>query len=74
MDSKDAKEMYDIICSNKEIKCIFGSRYLTGKLKKNNYFFNNVVGKFNSFIFNIFFRQSISDVHCGLKIIERSVI
>ena len=74
LDSKDAKEMYDIICSNKEIKCIFGSRYLTGKLKKNNYFFNNVVGKFNSFIFNIFFRQSISDVHCGLKIIERSVI
>ena len=74
LDSKDAKEMYDIICSNKEIKCIFGSRYLTGKLKKNNYFFNNVVGKFNSFIFNIFFKQSISDVHCGLKIIERSVI
>ena len=74
LDSKDAKEMYDIISKNNEIKCIFGSRYLTGKLKKNNYFFNNLVGKINSFIFNIFFSQSISDVHCGLKILDRSII
>ncbi len=74
LDSKDAKEMFDMITSNEDIKCIFGSRYLSGKLKKNNYFFNNLVGKINSLIFNIFFSQSISDVHCGLKILHRSVI
>tara|TARA_E500000178_G_scaffold244488_1_gene240888 strand:- start:2616 stop:3647 length:1032 start_codon:yes stop_codon:yes gene_type:complete len=74
LDTKDAKEMFDMIISNKDIKCIFGSRYLSGKLKKNNYFFNSLVGKINSLIFNIFFSQSLSDVHCGLKILHRSVI
>ena len=74
LDIKDAKEMYEIISTNKEIKCIFGSRYLSGKLKKNNYFLNNLVAKLNSLIFNIFFLQSLSDVHCGLKIFHRSVL
>ncbi len=74
LDCKDAKEMFDMISSNSDIKCIFGSRYISGKLKKNNYFFNNLVGKINSLIFNIFFSQSLSDIHCGLKILHRSVI
>ncbi len=74
LDCKDAKEMFEMISTNKDIKCIFGSRYLSGKLKKNNYFFNNLVGKINSLIFNVFFSQSLSDVHCGLKILHRSVI
>ncbi len=74
LDSRDAREMYDMITNNSEIKCIFGSRYLSGKLKKNNYFFNGLIGKINSLIFNIFFSQSLSDVHCGLKILHRSVI
>ncbi len=74
LDLKDSSEMYQMIQNNEEIKCIFGSRYLSGKLKKNNYFFNNLIGKINSLIFNIFFSQSLSDVHCGLKILHRSVI
>ena len=74
LDTKDAKEMFEMIVKNNDIKCIFGSRYLSGKLKKNNYFFNNLIGKINSLIFNIFFSQSLSDVHCGLKILHRSVI
>ena len=74
LDTKDSHEMYQMITNNKDIKCIFGSRYLSGKLKKNNYFFNNLVGKINSLIFNIFFAQSLSDVHCGLKILHRDVI
>ena len=51
LDMKDSLEMYQMIQANDEIKCIFGSRYLSGKLKKNNYFFNNLVGKINSLIF-----------------------
>ncbi len=74
LDTKDAKEMFEMVTKNNDIKCIFGSRYLSGKLKKNNYFFNNLIGKINSLIFNIFFSQSLSDVHCGLKILHRSVI
>ncbi len=74
LDIKDAREMYDMIKNNSDIKCIFGSRYLSGKLKKNNYFFNSLIGKINSLIFNIFFAQSLSDVHCGLKILHRNVI
>ena len=74
LDTRDAKEMYDMIKDNSEIKCIFGSRYLSGKLKKNNYFFNSLIGKLNSLIFNIFFAQSLSDVHCGLKILHREVV
>ena len=34
LDCKDAKEMFEMITTNKDIKCIFGSRYLSGKLKK----------------------------------------
>ena len=74
LDTRDAREMYDMIKNNSDIKCIFGSRYLSGKLKKNNYFFNSLIGKINSLIFNIFFAQSLSDVHCGLKILHRHVI
>ncbi len=74
LDTKDSHEMYQMIQSNSEIKCIFGSRYLSGKLKKNNYFFNNLIGKVNSLIFNIFFSQSLSDVHCGLKILHKDVL
>jgi len=73
LDIKDSKEMYDIINNDKNIKCVFGSRYLSGKLKMQNYFFNVFVGKFNTFIFNILFGQSLSDVHCGLKIFHREV-
>ena len=46
--------MYEMIKNNNEIKCIFGSRYLSGKLKKNIYFFNNLIAKINTFLFNIF--------------------
>ena len=74
LDTKDSFEMYQMIQDNNDIKCIFGSRFLSGKLKKNHYFFNSLVGKMNSLIFNVFFSQSLSDVHCGLKILDRNVI
>ncbi len=74
LDFKDSFQIYKMIKENDDIKCIFGSRYLSGKLKKNIYFFNSLLGKINTLIFNIFFAQSLSDVHCGLKIIHRDVI
>ena len=73
LDVKDAKEIYDIIKNDEKIKCIFGSRYLSGKLKRHNYFLNQLIGKFNTFIFNLLFGQSLTDIHCGLKIFHRDV-
>ncbi len=73
LDLKDSKEIYDIISKNDNIDCIFGSRYLSGKLKKHNYFINEFIGKFNTFVFNLLFGQSLSDIHCGLKIFHRNV-
>ncbi|MDC1060380.1 glycosyltransferase family 2 protein [Alphaproteobacteria bacterium] len=73
LDIKDSKEIYEIISNDDEIDCIFGSRYLSGKLKKHNYFINELIGKLNTLIFNLFFGQSLSDIHCGLKIFSRDV-
>ena len=73
LDIKDSKEIYEIISNDKSIDCIFGSRYLSGKLKKHSYFINEFIGKFNTFIFNLLFGQSLSDIHCGLKIFHRNV-
>ena len=73
LDLKDSKEIYEIISKDDNIDCIFGSRYLSGKLKKHNYFINEFIGKFNTFVFNLLFGQSLSDIHCGLKIFHRNV-
>ena len=73
LDIKDSKEIYETISNDESIDCIFGSRYLSGKLKKHNYFINEFIGKLNTFIFNLLFGQSLSDVHCGLKIFHRNV-
>ena len=43
LDIKDSKEIYEIIKNDNTIKCIFGSRYLSGKLKKHNYFVNELI-------------------------------
>lgn len=73
LDLSDSREIYEIISNDKSIDCIFGSRYLSGKLKKHSYFLNEFIGKFNTFIFNLLFGQSLSDIHCGLKIFHRNV-
>ena len=73
LDIKDSKEIYEIISKDETIDCIFGSRYLSGKLKKHSYFINEFIGKLNTLIFNLLFGQSLSDIHCGLKIFHRNV-
>ena len=73
LDLKDSREIYETISKDVNIDCIFGSRYLSGKIKKHNNFINELFGKFNTFIFNLLFGQSLSDIHCGLKIFKRNV-
>ena len=73
LNTDDSYEMYKIIKQDPSIKCVFGSRYLSGKLKKNNNFVNEFIGRLNSLIYNVLFYQSIRDVHCGAKIISKEV-
>ena len=74
LDTNDSLEMFNIVKNNNNIKCLFGSRYLSGKLKKNKNYLNEFFGKFNSFLFNLLFSQSLSDLHCGAKIISKEII
>lgn len=74
LDTNDSLEMLKIISGNVTMNCLFGSRYLSGKLKNNNNYLYEFVGKFNSLLFNILFKQSISDLHCGTKIISKEVL
>ena len=66
--------MLKIISDDVAINCLFGSRYLTEKLKNNNNYLYEFVGKFNSLLFNILFNKSLSDLHCGTKIISKEIL
>ena len=74
LDTNDSLEMFKLITSDSAINCLFGSRNLSGKLKKNNNYLHAFIGKFNSLLFNILFNQSLSDLHCGTKIISKEVL
>jgi len=74
LDTRDSREMFELIKKNPGIKVLFGSRFISGKLRANKYFINEIFVRLNSIIFNIFFHQSITDLHCGTKIIAKKII
>ena len=74
LDPKDSQEMYSLVKNDQAVKVLFGSRFLSGKLRANKYFINEIFVKLNSIIFNILFRQSVTDLHCGTKIISKEII
>ena len=39
LDTKDSLEIYKIIKNDPNIECIFGSRYLSGKIKKKSKYY-----------------------------------
>lgn len=73
LDTNDSLEMLKIISRDTTMNCLFGSRYLLGRLNNNNYLYE-FVGKFNTLVFNILFNQSLSDLHCGTKIISKEIL
>ena len=73
LDTNDSLKMLKIISGDLTMDCLFGSRYLLGKPKNNNYLYE-FIGKFNSLLFNILFNESLSDLHCGTKIISKEVL
>ena len=72
----DALELFNIVNKNenKNIKALFGSRYVGGKLQLRRHFFNDIAVRINTWIFNILFNQSITDLHSGTKIIENKLL
>ena len=47
LDTADSLEMFQIIKNNPRIECVFGSRYLAGKLTRSKNYLYKFVGKFN---------------------------
>ena len=73
-DPKDGLEIYEIAKNNNYIDVIYGSRYLGGKIQLRKHFFNDIAVRINTFIFNILFDQSITDLHTGTKVIKSKLI
>ena len=73
-DPKDALNLYNQAKKNKDIKVIYGSRYISGKLQLRRHFFNDIAVRLNTWIFNLLFDQSITDLHTGTKIIKNDLL
>ncbi len=75
-DPNDALNLFNIVNDNenKNIKALFGSRYIGGKLQLRRHFFNDIAVRLNTWIFNVLFNQSITDLHSGTKIIENKLL
>lgn len=70
----DAFELYQIVKKNKLISVIQGSRYLGAKVQLRRYIFNDIAVRINTFLFNFLFRQSITDLHTGTKIVKSTLL
>jgi len=73
-DPNDALALFHIAKENVNIKALFGSRYIGGKLQLRRHFLNDIAVRINTWIFNILFNQSITDLHSGTKLIENSLL
>ncbi len=71
---KDIFEMYEVVVKNKNINVLYGSRNLGTKIQLRKYFLNGITVKFNTFVFNFLFNQSLTDLHTGSKIVESSLL
>ena len=73
-DPKDALEIYNIAKANDKIDVIYGSRYLGGKIQLRKHFLNDIAVRINTYLFNIFFDQSLTDLHTGTKVLKKDLV
>ncbi len=71
---QDLYEMYDVVLKNRDIKVLYGSRNLGAKTQLRRYFLNGIAVKFNTWIYNFLFKQSLTDLHTGSKIIDNKLL
>lgn len=70
----DLLQMYNVIKENNEIKVLYGSRNLGAKTQLRRYFLNAIAVKINTWIFNFLFKQHLTDLHTGSKIIKTDLL
>lgn len=70
----DLLQMFNVINENKDIEVIYGSRNLGSKTQLRRYFLNAIAVKLNTWIFNFLFKQHLTDLHTGSKIIKTSLL
>ena len=73
-DPDDLLTMYNVILENNEIEVIYGSRNLGSKTQLRRYFLNGIAVKINTWIFNFLFKQHLTDLHTGSKIIKKNLL
>lgn len=73
-DPIDALTIFNIAKENENINALFGSRYIGGKLQLRRHFFNDIAVRINTWIFNVLFNQSITDLHSGTKLIKNNLL
>jgi glycosyltransferase involved in cell wall biosynthesis len=73
-DPIDALAIFNIAKGNENINALFGSRYIGGKLQLRRHFFNDIAVRINTWIFNVLFNQSITDLHSGTKLIKNNLL
>ncbi len=71
---QDLYEMYNVVLKNKNIQVLYGSRNLGAKTQLRRYFLNGIAVKLNTWIYNFLFKQSLTDLHTGSKIISNTLL
>lgn len=70
----DLLQMFNVMIENKDIEVLYGSRNLGSKTQLRRYFLNAIAVKLNTWIFNFLFKQHLTDLHTGSKIIKTSLL
>lgn len=70
----DLLEMFNVMIENKDIEVLYGSRNLGSKTQLRRYFLNAIAVKINTWMFNFLYKQHLTDLHTGSKIIKTSLL
>lgn len=71
-DPNDWKEMYDLIAVRKVADVVFGSRFY-GRPHRSLYFHHYLANRLISFLFNVVFNQTLTDIETCYKMMTREV-
>ena len=71
-DPKDWEQMYDLIATRQVADVVFGSRFY-GRPHRSLYFHHYLGNRLISFLFNVVFDQTLTDIEACYKMMTRSV-
>ena len=71
-DPADWSQMYDLIIGRKVADAVFGSRFY-GRPHRSLYLHHYLANRLISFLFNLLFNQTLTDIECCYKMMTRQV-